>query len=228
MIPETPQYIFDPNINPYIDIDDINSPAMQKIAGVSNYNSGDTIEEVINNIRFLPYEVIVLFDYNMRKVYEHTDYEQLSCRYLIPNSWCSHIKIMLHNHPVECTFSDLDLLAMQSNGYPTAIVVTKNFTYILHGLPNDWKSEAPPELNSPEQLETYLDAHTSFAHDFGEASIVNDFCIEQLVNKMARSGMHIQYSVRDTAGKVLLRLPYATTKEVSYFYQYIKHRRYHP
>lgn len=170
----------------------------QQIIPVSNYDSGDTVAEVIENIRYLPYEVGVFFDRNHRKIFDFTNYDEDECFLTLPKEWLPHLEIFIHNHPnSNWHFSNKDFLALPVIGCATAIVVCKDYTYVIEHWPHDWAKEAPEGLRKPED-------YRNFICQYGRNT---DMLIDTLMGSLVKVGLKTKYSAYDLKGRLVRDVP---------------------
>lgn len=208
---DVPHYILDPSYCFGLDCDEISrifsdiEDHQEEAEVISNYDSGDTVAEAIENIRHLPYEVVVAFDRNYHKFLDFTCYSEHACCLHYPNSWREHVQIMIHNHPhSNWDFSDQDIITAAIVGFPTQIVVCKNYTFVLENLPREWQVEAPSQIRQPEALKKFiLSYHTT------------DCLIEGLIDTFQQAGLQTTYSIYNLRGERIYHLPIGDTAKIS-------------
>ncbi len=96
-------------------------------------NSGNTIQDVINNLRYSDYEIVCGFDANGNKMFDYTSYQH-NLAYTT-NAQRSEFynnggTIVAHNHPSGSSFSGQDLYAEAIYDTPCAMVISKDYVYI--------------------------------------------------------------------------------------------------
>lgn len=119
-------------------------------------NHGETIEEVISNIRYEPVEYLAIFDQNGKKLGETTNLNPESVtpdaalwKYVRDHPGC----IKVHNHPnVNGAFSANDFSAAIRAGASKTIVIAAGMVYTL---------ELPSDLNDSdaEEVKEYYQDH---------------------------------------------------------------------
>lgn len=193
---KVPHYVFDPL---YLFGETVQSIVAncEDILPISNYDSGDTVEEVIENLRHLPYEVGVFFDSNYQKIYDFTIYSEKECQLTFPNEWLPHLQVFIHNHPnSNWDFSDKDLWAAATLGCPTLIVVCKDYTCVIENWPRDWSHEAPESIRRLEDYRSFIYRHTR-----------TDILLDGLMGLFAKAGLHTKYSIYDIKGNLVYEAP---------------------
>lgn len=139
---------------------DANLSAGDTVVALGNVDHGDTIEQVMEAIRDVRYEVCAAFDSEGHKLYEYTDRDALQVE--IPLELAEYAieggeEIFLHNHPNGAAFSKQDIRSLIIRNVPEAIVVTSSKTFRLVA-ENGW-----PDL---EDAMMYLD---NLTENFGLA-----------------------------------------------------------
>lgn len=208
---DVPRYILDPTYCFGLDSDEISQffnnieDQQEEAQVISNYDSGDTVAEAIENIRHLPYEVVVTFDRSYRKILDFTCYSENACCLHYPNSWRKHLQIMIHNHPYSnWDFSDQDIITAAAVGVPTQIVVCKNYTFVLENLPREWRTEAPSQIRRPKDLKKFILSHHT-----------TDCLIEGLIDTLQQAGLQTTYSIYNLRGERIYHLPIGDTTKIS-------------
>lgn len=99
--------------------------------GSNNYYSGDTLSEVMANIRSQPHEISAMFDQCGNKIYEHTSHHCRCSVTAIPPAYLPHLFLSVHNHPHDLTFSSTDLKTLVHLDLSAIIVTSPSRNYIL-------------------------------------------------------------------------------------------------
>lgn len=110
--------------------------ARYNLVAKSNINHGSTLNEVTFHLSMLDYEAIALFNQNDSKLLEWTNkdawrVETPANLIELANYVAFGAVTMLHNHPVDATFSDKDLVAASEVNCERQMVVSPHFLYCL-------------------------------------------------------------------------------------------------
>lgn len=118
--------------------------ARYNLAAKSNIDHGSTLNEVAFRLSMLDYEAVALFDQNGSKLLEWTNRDTWQVKtpanlIKLANRITFGAVTMLHNHPVDATFSVNDLVTASETNCKRQMVVSPNFLYCLEA-PQDWPS----------------------------------------------------------------------------------------
>lgn len=113
--------------------------AQRALAQQSNSDHGSDFSTVTMALSKEKYEVLALFGRDGTKLLEWTDEDVNQVD--IPGKWilmANYVSLgsvtMLHNHPIDSTFSTNDLIAAASTNYKRQVVVTSTHVYMLEAL----------------------------------------------------------------------------------------------
>lgn len=107
----------------------------------NNSDSGNTKEEVMENIRNRPYEVTAVFDKHGAKLFEHTDKSSWLNHICACDRLCQLADTSIHNHTVDTTFSSTDLSFSAVLDLNTHILVTPSSTYYMQRPKFGWPED---------------------------------------------------------------------------------------
>lgn len=113
----------------------------------NNSESGNSLPEVIQNIRHQPYEIAAIFDQYGHKICEQTNHREELCAIALPAEWQASAHLMIHNHVVDGTFSPEDIVTAKDLDIQIVLVVTPHYNFYLlrpvSGWPDndDWLEE---------------------------------------------------------------------------------------
>jgi len=162
--------------------------------GHNNSDSGDTVQQVMDNIRTKSYEISALFDQCGRKIYEHTSHHHAYDVAAVPLAYYPHLFLSVHNHPAGSPFSDGDLQTTMNLDLGVVIVTTASHNYILlrpsAGWPasNEWIKEY-------RDITRLLRRHPHYDYDVATA--------RHLALMKVAAHYHIWYYVTDLNCKVI-------------------------
>lgn len=100
--------------------------------------SGKTLDEVISNIRYRPYEVVAIFDAYGNKICEHTNHQQEYTAFTLPEKWRVAANLMVHNHLADGTFSPLDLISNAIADINVSMIVSPSCNFYLFRPTTGW------------------------------------------------------------------------------------------
>ena len=115
---------------------------------ISAIDHGDTLQEVLENIRYEKYEFFTAFDADGNKIFEWTSNDQLHVEMpnilLIPR-FLNNGHTIAHNHIYDSPFSNADLVTASHLNAQEVIVVSPNYTYTITPSENGWPKDSEIE-----------------------------------------------------------------------------------